>query len=223
MLRFAICLLLVFPAACVAAEAAVTDASAGFVLPGDYSEQTSVADFVARFGKDNVRVVQSEEDGRIVRSLVLFPHDPARRAYVGFHDSAALQGVRMIAVRDRESRWRGKGGVRVGTTFAELRERNGKPFYLSGFDAQDDGVANDQWSPAPEGDDGSLGAMDVAEGEHMYFGVQLGLSAQAAPLPAGALPRDENVSSDDPRYPRMRELIEVTAINATTSLDDEWP
>ena len=39
-----------------------------------------------------------------------------------------------VFIRDHGSRWRGKGGVHVGMSFAELRERNGKAFGFTGFD-----------------------------------------------------------------------------------------
>jgi hypothetical protein len=196
-------------------------ADASFILPGTFSQRTTVADLEARFGKANVRIVEAR-DGTLARSVVLFADDPSRRAYVDFHDAIGLEGLRAIVVRDAGSRWRGKQGVHVGMSLADLRERNGKPFWFTGFDDQRRGWARDQWSPALDGDDGSLGALDVGEGEHMYFGVELGLRGAAKDLPVDAYPHDDSVSSDDPRYPRLGELVGVTAIDATTSLDDEW-
>lgn len=195
--------------------------AASFVLPGTFSEQTTVADLEARYGKDNVRILEAaDNDGE--RGVVLFADDPARRAWLTFHDADALAGLRRIAVRDAGSRWRGKGGVHVGMSFAELRERNGKPFYFSGFDGEGRGIAHDQWSPALDDDDATLGLLDVGEDDQMYFGVDLGLRDGGEGVPADAYPHDGNVSSDDPHYPRLGELVEVTGINATTSLDDEW-
>ena len=197
---------------------------AGFLLPGEYSQFTTVADLEARFGKENVSVVESESvAGSVERSLVLFADDPSRRAYVAFHDSAKLVDVAGITIRDGQSRWRGKHGVHVGMSLAELRKINGKPFYFSGFDAGLHGWVHDGWSPALDDDDGSLGRLDADEGEHMYFEVELGLRDAAKQLPGGHWPVDDaSVSSDDPRYPRLGELVEVTAIRASTSLDDEW-
>ncbi len=192
-----------------------------FVLPGTFSEQTTVADLETRFGKANVRVVEAaDNDG--ARGVVLFADDPRRRAYVVFHDAATLKGVQRIAVRDAGSRWRGKGGVHIGMSFAALRERNGKPFYFNGFDEARRGTAHDQWSPSLDADDGTLGKLDVAEGDQMYFGVELGLRNGGEGIPEDAYPHDETIGSDDPRYPRLGELVEVTGLEATTSLDDEW-
>lgn len=198
-------------------------AEPGFELPGDYAQSTTLADLQQRFGADEVRVVEApQEDGSVRRSVVLFPDDPGRRAYVDFHDPESLTGVANIAVRDAGSRWRGKGGVRVGMSFAELRRINGRPFLFSGFDEQGRAWVRDAWSPALD-DVGGLGALDVGEGEHMYFGVDLGLAEAAGAVAPDAVPHDEySALSDDPRWPRLGEIAEVTAISAYTSLDDEW-
>lgn len=194
--------------------------AAAFLLPGTFSEQTTLTDLQARFGPANVRVVEPGGDGE--RTVVLFEADPSRRAFVEFHDDKALTGVRSISVRDAGSRWRGKRGVHVGMAFAALHAANGKPFVYSGFDGQGRGWAHDQWSPALDDDDASLGRLDVDEGEQMYFNVELVLRDRGAGIPADAYPHDDNLLSDDPRYPRLGELVEVGGFSASTSLDDEW-
>jgi hypothetical protein len=199
----------------------IAPADSSLALPGNYSQRTTVADLEAQFGKHNVTIVQEPGDPPS-RSVVLFPNDPTRRAYATFHDAQALTDLASISVRDADSLWRGKHGVRVGMSFSTLRQLNGKPFSFYGFDSKRRGSARDQWSPALDGDDGQLGAFDVEEGEHMYFGVELGLRDSAGDIPASAYPADEWVSSDDPRFPRLGEIVVVTGFNATTSLDDEW-
>lgn len=195
--------------------------AAAWVLPGTFSELTTRADLEARFGVANVELVESRDgEDRISRSLVLFPDDPQRRAHVEFHDDEHLAIVRSIEVRDAQSLWRGKRGVRIGMSLAELRRINGKPFYLQGFDAAGRGSVRDQWSPALDDDDATLGALDVDGNDRLYFGVDLALRAPAAD--AGAWPRDEYLSSDDPRWPRLGESVVVTAFSAWSSLDDEW-
>lgn len=205
----------------VASEKKVVPTDPSLVLPGDYSQRTTVADFEVRFGKPNVKIVQ-EPDDPSRRSVVLFPDDPTRRAYATFHDAAALTDLASISVRDPDSLWRGKHGVHVGMSFAMLRKLNGKPFGFYGFDSERRGSVRDEWSPALDAEDGLLGTFDVEEGEHMYFGVELGLRDSAVDIPASAYPTDESVLSDDPRYPRLGELVVVTGFNASTSLDDEW-
>lgn len=197
-----------------------TGGDAALRLPGAFSERTTLADLQAAYGPANVVVVTDASDGDGRRSVVLFPHDPARRAYVGFHDAVTLQGVQSISVRDAGSRWRGKQGVQVGMSFADLRARNGRPFYFSGFDDTRRAIVHDSWSPASDSEDYLLGKLDVGEGDHMYFGVELGLRKDVSDV--DAYPHGESVSSDDPRYPRLAELVEVTGIHVFTSLDDEW-
>jgi hypothetical protein len=212
--------LLVALGTCTTVHAA--EPGAGFSLPGDYSEHTTVADFQARFGPENVQVAPLSDTEDSPHGLVLFPGDPSRRAYVAFHDEEALSGVASITVRDRGSRWRGKQGVHVGMSFADLRRTNGKPFYFSGFDTDLQGYVQDAWSPSLDSDDDTLGALDVGPGEEMYFAVELDLIPTATAIQASWYPRDEmSVSSDDARFPRLGELFEVTAIRAFTSLDDE--
>lgn len=193
------------------------------VLPGTFSEHTTVADLQARFGKSNVKILPPADRTDGSTPVVLFPNDPTRRAYVDFHDNATLTGVARISVRDVGSLWKGKHGVHIGMSLAELRTVNGKPFYLSGFDSEHRSSVHDQWSPSLDDNDNKLGALDVEESEHMYFGVQLGLRGDVKAIPAKAFPHEEDsVSSDDPLYPKLGEIVEVTEINATTSLDDEW-
>lgn len=189
-----------------------------FVLPGTrLSEHSTLADLQALYGAANVHVV----DGPVADEAhaILFRDDPTRRAYVWFWDEEARSGIASIRVDDRESRWRGKHGVRIGMSLAELRRANAKPFLLSGFDAHGRAAVHDQWSPALDDRDGSVGALDVDEGEQMYFRVALGLRAPAAP---DRYPHDDTVRSDDPRYPGLGEMVEVTGLGAATSLDDEW-
>jgi hypothetical protein len=201
----------------------VADAAPGFVLPGDFAESTTVADLQARFGADAVRVEDAPPDeGGPRRRVVLFPDDPTRRAFVEFHDPDALAGVAAIVVRDRESVWRGKGGVHVGMSFADLRRANGRPFFFSGFDEAGRAWVRDQWSPALDDEETPPGELDVGGADRMYFGVDLGLNRPIADVPARDFPRDDNVSSDDPRWPRLGGIAEVTALVASTSLDDEW-
>lgn len=209
-------------AACASPPAPVARADdAWLVLPGPFSEQTTLADLQARFGRANVRIVEPEgNDGE--RRVVLFEADPSRRAFVEFHDAANLAGVRSILVRDAGSRWRGKRGVHVGMSFAALQAANGKPFGYAGFDDSGRAWVHDQWSPALDDSDSALGRLDVDAGEQMYFNVELALRDGAAGIPADAYPRDDRPLSNDPRYPRLGELASVVAIGASTSLDDEW-
>lgn len=196
-------------------SAAIAPFDTRFLIPGDYRQATTVAELQARFGKDNVRVVDEPQ-----RSLLLFPDDPSRRAQVLFHDSGKLEELASIRVADAGSRWRGKHGVHIGMTLAQVRALNGKPFHFTTDGDGGSARVNDQWSAALGDDDSSLGRFDVEEGDHVYFWVELGardIAARAAPFPP-----EDVLSSDDPRLAGKGEEIVVTAFGGATSLDDEW-
>lgn len=212
MMRFATTIGLLLLCACRAPEEAL-------VLPGPFAESTTVADFEARFGKANVKVT-TEADGDDHPGLILFPNDPTRRAYVTFHDDEKLETLAGIEVRDAGSLWRGKRGIEIGMSFAEVAKRNGKPFLYGGFNDLGTAWAHDGWSPALDDDDNKLGTLDVEEGDHLYFNVDFGLRPGT---PADAYPHDEaQTQSDEPKYPRLGELAYVKSFSATSSLDDEW-
>lgn len=208
----------------LAQDADAGSRSEALILPGTLSEKTTVGDLQTRFGKSNVKITDVPDGyGSTFPGVVLFPDDPTRRAYVGFHDDEALSGLASISVRDAGSRWRGKHGIHIGMSFADLRRLNGKAFGFTGFDTNHRGMVNDQWSIALDDQDDRLGALDVQEGESLYFGVELGLRGPVEGIPGVAYPRgDDLISSDDPRYPKLGEIAEVSEIRAWSSLDDEW-
>ena len=107
-------------------------------------------------------------------------------------------------------------------TRAKLQALNRKPFYFFVDDEHRHGRAHDGWSPALDDDDGSLGAFDVEEADHLYFDVILGPADPATLKALPGQPEGEQISSDDPRYRELREVIVVTGIGASSSLDDEW-
>ena len=187
----------------------------GFVLPGTFSEATTLADLQARYGAENVKVAEIA-DGPDSTSQValLFPDDPTRRATVRFWDGETMQHMASVTVTDPESRWRGKLGVRIGTTFAELRRLNAAEFFYGGFYEDGSGAVRDGWN---------AGALDVADGDMLYFGLDLGLRPPTGVDAGTVAPNGEpQLSSDDARFPRLGELVVVTGLSAWSSLDDEW-
>ena len=201
-----------------AEEPATPPASDAFlILPGDYAESTTVADLEARFGKANVRKETTPEP-----RLVLFPDDPSRRAYVTFHEAEKFEQLASILVTEPGSRWRGKHGIQIGMTIAKVQALNRKPFFLWVDDELQHSRAHDGWSPALDDNDGSLGAFDVEEGEHLYFDINFGPTDPAVVKAIPGLPKEEQVSSDDRRYRELQQVLVVTGIGASSSLDDEW-
>ncbi|MCW5891003.1 MAG: hypothetical protein KIT14_10675 [bacterium] len=184
---------------------------ADLVLPGTFSEETTVEDLKTRYGAANV-VVGELPDGE--KGLILFPNDPTLRAYVRFYDEEPMGHLAAITVVDRESRWRGKGGVRIGMSLAEVVEKNANRFLFNGFDEKHEAQVRDYWD---------AGKLDVQEGDRLYFGVDLRLRAPVEQIPKGDYPSDGGQwSTDDPQYPRLGEIAEVSAMSAWSSLDDEW-
>jgi hypothetical protein len=197
-------------AACARMKPSSSPADDALVLPGSFSEQTTVADLETRFGRANVRVTDGPDAPD--PGVVLFPDDPTRRAYVRFHQTNPLRVLASVSVRDAGSRWRGRGGIHVGSSFAELVARNGRAFRFVGFDADDVGTVRDAWD---------VGSLAVNGDDKLYFGVDLRLRPPLADIPATAYPVGiESIASDDPRYPRLGELVEVSALVAWSRLDD---
>lgn len=205
------------PAKIEEAAAAAPASDAFLILPGDYAESTTVADLEARFGKANVRKETSPEP-----RLVLFSDDPTRRAIVTFHEQEKFEQLASILVTDPGSRWRGKHGVQIGMTIAKVQSLNRKPFILWVDDELQHSRAHDGWSPALDDDDGSLGTFDVEEGEHLYFDLNFGPTDPAVVKAIPGLPKEEQVKSDDRRYRELQQVLVVTGIGASSSLDDEW-
>jgi hypothetical protein len=175
------------------------------VLPGAFSEQTTMDDLRARFGAANVTPIDDPD----APGATLFASDPTRRATVRFYDAERTH-LASVTVSDPETRWRGKLGVGIGTTLAELRRLNAAEFWFVRFDAQGDATVRDAWN---------AGALDVTEGDRLYFGVDLrALPGAPAPLPA----EEGTISSEDPRCAALGEHVAVSAITAWSSLDDEW-
>ena len=70
---------------------APTAAPVTWLLPGDFSADTTLADLQNRFGADNVEVREIPgAEGESLRGVVLFPDDPGRRATVYFQDPQDL-------------------------------------------------------------------------------------------------------------------------------------
>lgn len=184
-------------------------AEEGFVLPGAFSEQTTVDDLRVLYGESNVALTELPDGGG--PGVVLFPNDPTRRATVRFWESEPpLHHLASVTVTDPESRWVGKLGVRIGTSLAELRRRNAAEFWFVGFDAERTATVRDMWN---------AGGLDFSAGESLYFGVDLRVreGVPAAAHPSGG----DHVSSDDPRYPKLGESAFVSSMSAWSSLDDE--
>lgn len=164
-------------------------ATAELVLPGDFAPDTTLEQLQQRFGADNVKVQQIPgSEGESFRGAVLFPSDPYRRATLYFQDEKNLRGLSMVSVRETGSRWKLTSGVGIGTSLAEVRKINGKPFTFSGFDWDYGGTITD-WQG---------GELQPANDNPVSERMQLRMpdSAGDKDYPMG----DSGFSSDDPRW-----------------------
>jgi hypothetical protein len=186
------------------------------LLPGELRRETTIADLQALYGPDNVRVGDVPgPEGSTEQGAILFPDDPARRAYVYFHDDMPHDGTQprrlaSVQVFDPESRWQLERGVRIGMPFDALRSVNGKPFRFGGLGWDYGGYVD--WNG---------GILARRDGDLVEIGVRLDAYDQAQ-VDADTYPIGEGVySSDDPAWPRMAEALMVSQISVSFPLDAE--
>lgn len=186
------------------------------LLPGKLRRDTTIADLSALYGSGNVRVGDVPgPEGSTEQGAILFPNDPARRAYVYFHDDMPHDGTQprrlaSVQVFDPESRWQLERGVRIGMPFDALRRLNGKPFRFGGLGWDYGGYVD--WNG------GSLARRD---GDPVEIGVRLDAHDQAQ-VDADTYPIGEGVySSDDPAWPRMAAALMVSQLSISFPRDVE--
>jgi len=182
---------------------------ATFRLPGALSAATTEHWLRQRFGDANVRVADVPGgEGETARGIVLFPDDPTRRAYLYFQDADNLRGLSLFRVVDEGSRWRLGDDIGIGTPLSKLVAMNGKPLTFSGFDWDYGGAIGD-WNG------GRLQPAD-ADARRPLIRLRHGEAAQGT-YPMG----DAMFSSDDPRYPRLREIAFVGEIGVSFPGEDD--
>lgn len=179
------------------APVAVPEADRFLLLVGGngFRPETTLADLRTRYGAEAVTtqpVPLGEGDSEA--GAIIYPDDPARRAYVHFVDANPAGSISAIHVRDAGSIWTGPLGIRIGTTSTELERLNGKPFKFLGFDWDYGGYVSN-WS------EGTLASAFLAPGQ---LSIRLSPpelaegTERAADYPAG----DAEFASD---LPAMRE------------------
>ena len=161
-----------------------------WILPGDFSPDTTLQDLQRRFGAGNVRAEEIPgAEGESFRGVLLFPDDPSRRATVYFQDPQNLLGLAMVSIDEDQSQWKLASGIGIGTPLSEVRRINGKPFTFSGFDWDYGGTIID-WHG---------GKLAPANDEAVSARIQLRMpqgDVGDTTYPQG----DSRFSSDDPRW-----------------------
>ena len=198
----------VAPAAPAAAPRSPAEPATALVLPGVFAPDTTVADLERAFGAAQVQVgAVPGAEGTTQRGVILFAGDPSRRAYVYFEDEQALRGLHQVGVNDAGSQWRLDNGVRIGMSLVELVRRNGRPVRFLGLDWDYGGYVSD-WNG---------GALAPREGDLVRRSVRLAGNGTGEAYPVG----DEEFSSDDPRYPRLGDAVQVERIAVSFPGEDD--
>lgn len=185
------------------AGVSATTAQPALQLPGAFARSTTRAELERTWGKANVRASQAlpGAEGALEPGFILYPDDPARRAYVYVDDAGRLDTV---SVFDPESRWELDNGIRMGMPIAEIVRLNGGPFRFIGTGWDYGGWVSD-WRG---------GRLAEATGAAVHRRVRLELGDDIdtdADLPIG----EGEFDSDDPRWPRLDARVSALDVDFT--------
>ena len=134
-------------------------------------------------------------DGTKVKATVLYPNEAKRRLEVIWNNDAARTDLSMVVING-QSQWTAPKGLKLGTQLAALEKINGRPFKLSGFDA--DGSASVLgW----EG-----GALTSLPGG-CRVGIRLVADTKAAGDARGAVSGDKQLISSDPNLKTIKPAV----------------
>jgi hypothetical protein len=134
-------------------------------------------------------------DGTKIKATVLYPNEAKRRLEVIWNNDAARTDLSMVVING-QSQWTAPKGLRLGTQLAALEKINGRPFKLSGFDA--DGSASVLgW----EG-----GALNSLPGG-CRVGVRLMADTKSAGDVRGAVSGDKQLMSSDPNLKTIKPAV----------------
>ena len=192
-----------------AATRADLAANASYVLPGAFAPGTDIERIARRFGKGNVRIGEVHgAEGERVDGAVLFPDDPARRAYLYFEDAQRNTGLSLVRVFDEGSRWHLDNGIGLGTPLSKLVALNGKPIRFFGLDWDYGGAISD-W------DGGRLAPGNDPVRRNMTLGARADIGQRHYPM------GDGEFASDDPEYPDLGTDLVVDGISVSFPGEDD--
>ena len=134
-------------------------------------------------------------DGTKIKATILYPNEAKRRLEVIWNNDAARTDLSMVVING-QSQWAAPKGLKLGTQLAALEKINGRPFKLSGFDA--DGSASVLgW----EG-----GALTSLPGG-CRVGVRLMADTKSAGDARGAVSGDKQLMSSDPNLKTIKPAV----------------
>lgn len=98
---------------------------------GVFSQNTTLADIEAAFGKDNVVTGEVPgPEGTTMIATTIYPNDPARKMEARWWDEENLEYFAGVTLAESDT---GPHGVKIGMPIEELEAINGEPFSLFGF------------------------------------------------------------------------------------------
>lgn len=136
MKRFFLSFILIFSLLLVCQTA--VSAQNWVIVPGRSVGQiragTSERDLIKIYGRKNVKRANIDVgEGETVPGTILFPNQPAKKAFILWKDAATRQAPESISIRNKGTLWKTNRGITIGTTLKTIEKLNGRAFALTGF------------------------------------------------------------------------------------------
>jgi hypothetical protein len=179
------------PAAAAAAAPALTIACSG-----PFAKDSSHLKLAIKYDSRNLTFGEVDgPEGSKIPGTILFPNDPKRRLEVIWAKEGARSETSVIAINGK-SQWSAPKGMKLGLPLAALEKANGRPFKLSGFDADGSaGVAG--W----EG--GALGAIPGG----CKMGMRLAADPKVPKEARAAVAGDKEILSSDASVRALKPMV----------------
>ncbi len=179
------------PAAAAAATPALTIACSG-----PFAKDSSHLKLAIKYDSRNITFGEVDgPEGSKIPGSILFPNDPKRRLEVIWAKDAGRSETSVIAINGK-SQWSAPKGMKLGLPLAALEKANGRPFKLSGFDADGStGVAG--W----EG--GALGAIPGG----CKLGMRLAADPKVPKEARAAVSSDKEILSNDAGVRALKPMV----------------
>ena len=102
---------------------------------GPFAKDSSHLKLAIKYDSRNITFGEVDgPEGSKIPGTILFPNDPKRRLEVIWAKDAGRSETSVIAINGK-SQWSAPKGMKLGLPLAALEKANGRPFKLSGFDA----------------------------------------------------------------------------------------
>ena len=123
------------PAPAAAAAVAAPTGALTIACSGAFAKDSSHLKLAIKYDSRNITFGEVDgPEGTKIPGSILFPSDPKRRLEVIWAKDAGRSETSVIAINGK-SQWSAPKGMKLGLPLAALEKANGRPFKLSGFDA----------------------------------------------------------------------------------------